>query len=170
MNGVLSTLVAVLGTILGVVVTHLFQRTSSERAQNFALGQQLRAERLTVYSDFAGAVTELRRGQQDRWHRRREDPESSHHFEARTESYRLRGVALHALFRVQLIADSPEVVDAARDAYEKTSALHQADDQQGLRANGELARERLEQFIVLASTDLGVSPDARPTLSGGSAR
>ncbi|WP_381798306.1 hypothetical protein [Streptomyces niveus] len=154
MNGALPTLVAVLGTILGVVVTHLFQRTSSERAQNFTLSQQLRSERLAVYSDFAGAVTELRRGQQDRWHRRREDPESPHHFDARTESYRLRGVALHALFRVQLIAGSPAVVDAARSAYEQTSAIHQAADTRELSANSERAKEGLEQFIVLASTNL----------------
>lgn len=154
MNGALPTLVAVLGTILGVVVTHLFQRSSSRQAQDFTLGQQLRSERLTVYSDFAGAVTELRRGQQDRWHRRREDPDGTHHFDARTESYRLRGVALHALFRVQLIAGSPAVVDAARTAYEDTSAVHQAADQRELSTNGERARERLEQFIVLASADL----------------
>lgn len=154
MNGALSTLVAVLGTLLGVVVTHLFQRTSSERAQSFTLGQQLRSERLTVYSDFAGAVTELRRGQQDRWHRRREDPQGPDHFEARTESYRLRGVALHALFRVQLIASRPEVVDAARATYETTASIHQAAERAELSANGEQARESLERFIVLASTDL----------------
>lgn len=155
MNGALSTLVAVFGTLLGVVVTHILQRNSSERARNFALGQQLRSERLTVYSDFAGAVTELRRGQQDRWHRRHEDAEGPEHFEARTESYRLRGVALHALFRVQLIAGAPAVVDAARSAYEQTSAVHQAADKGDLGANSELARESLEGFIVLASTDLG---------------
>lgn len=154
MNGALSTLVAVLGTLLGVVVTHIFQRNSSKRAESFTLGQQLRTERLAVYSDFAGAVTELRRGQQDRWHRKREDPESPAHFEARTESYRLRGVALHALFRVQLIASCPEVVDAARAAYEKASSIPQATDRQELSTNGEQARERLERFIVLASTDL----------------
>lgn len=154
MNGALPTLVAVFGTLLGVVVTHFFQRTSSQQAQGFALGQQLRSERLTVYSDFAGTVTELRRGQQDRWHRRREDAEGPDHFEARTESYRLRGVALHALFRVQLIAGSPQVVDAARAAYDQTSVIHQAADTSELRANGERARESLEQFIVLASTDL----------------
>lgn len=154
MNGALSTLVAVLGTLLGVVVTHLFQRTSSEQAQRFTSSQQLRSERLTVYSDFAGAVTEFRRGQQDRWHRKHEDPQSSTYVDARTESYRLRGVALHALFRVQLIASCPEVVDAARVAYEKVSAIHQAPDSQGLSANGELARAHLERFIVMASTDL----------------
>lgn len=154
MNGALSTLVAVLGTLLGVVVTHRFQRTSSEHAQRFTSSQQLRSERLAVYSDFAGAVTEFRRGQQDRWHRKHEDPQSPTYVEARTESYRLRGVALHALFRVQLIASCSEVVDAARVAYEKASAIHQATDSQGLSANGEEARAHLEQFIVLASPDL----------------
>lgn len=145
---------AVLGTLLGVVVTHLFQRASAREAQSFAARQQLRSERMTVYSDFAGAVTEFRRGQHDRWHRKEEDPNSTACFEARLEAYRLRGVALHSLFRVQLIASSQVLFDAAQHAYELTSRVHHASTKAELSELGEQARQALERFISTASSDI----------------
>ncbi|MGP4111504.1 hypothetical protein ACTWP5_11365 [Streptomyces sp. 4N509B] len=154
MTVVLSTLTAVLGTLLGVVVTHLFQRASARQSQSFAALQQLRSERLTVYSDFAGAVTDFRRGQQDRWHRRAEDPDGSACFEARLEAYRLRGVALHALFRVQLIASSQALFDAAQLAYELTSGAHKASSHAELGELANRARQALERFIAMASSDI----------------
>ncbi|TDC21344.1 hypothetical protein E1265_18285 [Streptomyces sp. 8K308] len=154
MAGVLSALIAVLGTLLGVALTQRSQRQATARDQAFATQQQLRAERMAVYSDFAGAVTEFRRGQQDRWHRRYEDPDGPAHYEARIEAYRLRGVALHALFRVQLIASGQPLVDAARHAYELTSGAHKASDQTELGALCDQAREALEHFVRLASVDV----------------
>ncbi|TDC78114.1 hypothetical protein [Streptomyces hainanensis] len=154
MAGVLSALIAVLGTLLGVALTQRSQRQAAARDQAFATQQQLRSERMAVYSDFAGAVTELRRGQQDRWHRRYEDPEGSSHHEARIEAYRLRGVALHVLFRVQLIASGQPLIDAARQAYELTSATHKASDQTELSTLGGQAREALEHFVKLATADV----------------
>ncbi|PJE96067.1 hypothetical protein CUT44_19950 [Streptomyces carminius] len=154
MTGVLSTLIAVLGTLLGAVVTHLFQRTATKRSQDFTAQQQLRSERMAVYSDFAGAVTEFRRGQHDRWHRKNEDPDSTACFDARVEAYRLRGVALHALFRVQLIASSQALVDAAQHAYKLTSDAHRASSKTELSTLGEQARQALESFISMASSDV----------------
>ncbi|UNZ21692.1 hypothetical protein HC362_09810 [Streptomyces sp. 891-h] len=154
MDGALSTLIAVCGTLLGAGLTHVFQRRAAARDQRFVVQQQLRAERMAVYSDFAGAVTEFRRGQHDRWHRKNEDPESSACFDARVEAYRLRGVALHALFRVQLIASEQSLTDAAQRAYDLTSAAHEATSKQELNARGTGAREALESFIKLASADV----------------
>ncbi|MEV8594837.1 hypothetical protein [Streptomyces sp. NPDC052012] len=154
MAGVLSALIAVLGTLLGVLVTQAFQRRAAERDQVFATQQQLRAERMGVYSDFAGAVTEFRRGQHDRWHRKDEDPDGSAYFEARVEAYRLRGVALHALFRVQLVASSQGVIDAAREAYELTATMHKASDKTEVSLLGDQARDAVEHFVQIASSDV----------------
>lgn len=154
MDAALSTLIAVFGTLLGAVATHLFQRRADKGARVFAAEQQLRAERMAVYSDFAGAVTEFRRGQQDRWHRRNEDPNGAASFEARIEAHRLRGVALHALFRVQLIASSRQLTDVAERTYELTSDVHKAADRAELGALGAQARQELEHFVRLASSDL----------------
>ena len=154
MDSALSTLIAVLGTLLGAGLTHLFQRRAAAHDREFAVQQQLRAERLTVYSDFAGAVTELRRGQHDRWHRKDEDPQSTACFEARMEAYRLRGVALHALFRVQLITGRQTLTQAAQRAYDLTSDTHKAADRQELNALGEQAKDALTDFVQLSSSDV----------------
>ncbi|MBM9503677.1 hypothetical protein ITX44_03845 [Streptomyces sp. KK5PA1] len=154
MDGTLSTLIAVLGTLLGATLTYLFQRSETRSSRQFAAQQQLRSERMAVYSDFAGAVTEFRRGQHDRWHRKHEDPAGQAAFEARVEAYRLRGVALHALFRVELIASGPTLVEAAHHAYDLTSGVHKAADKTELSARGEQAREALQQFVRLAASEI----------------
>lgn len=109
---------------------------------------------MTVYSDFAGALTEFRRAEQDRWYRWNEDPDGSAFIEARKEAYRLRGIALHALFRVQLIASARPLIDAAQNAYALTSKLHKAADRAEVSALGQQARELVEQFIKLATSDV----------------
>ncbi|MBH5336989.1 hypothetical protein IHE55_20365 [Streptomyces pactum] len=154
MDAALSTLIAVAGTLLGAVATHVFQRKADRRAQSFAAQQQLRAERMAVYSDFAGAVTEFRRGQQDRWHRRNEDPHGDAAFEARVEAHRLRGLALQALFRVQLISSSQRITDAAEHVYELTSDIHEAANRNELSAKGAEARQELANFVQLAARDV----------------
>ncbi|MFJ8699169.1 hypothetical protein [Streptomyces ardesiacus] len=154
MDIAISALIAIADTLLGSAVTHAFQRKASAQDHLFAAQQQIRSDRMTVYSDFAGALTEFRRGQQDRWHRWNEDPDGSAFIEARTEAYRLRGIALHALFRVQLIASARTLIDTAQDAYALTSTLHKASDKTELSAVGTQAREVLEQFIKLASSDV----------------
>jgi len=154
MDGAVSALVAVLGTLLGSAVAYLFQRKSAERTESYTHRQQLRAERMAVYSDFAGAVTEYRRSQYDRWHRKNEDQDSSAAAQDRLESYRLKGVAQHELFRVRLIASSPAVVEAASNAFEAASRLHNASSKTELRGNGNGAKEILEHFISLASNDV----------------
>lgn len=54
MAGVLPALIAVLGTLIGVAMTHLFQHRAAVHDQLFSPRQQLRAEHMAVYSDFAG--------------------------------------------------------------------------------------------------------------------
>jgi len=154
MDGAVSALIAVLGTLLGSAAAYLFQRKAAERTESFTHRQQLRADRMAVYSDFAGAVTEYRRSQYDRWHRKDENPDGAAASEARLESFRLKGVAQHELFRVRLIASSSAVVEAARNAFEAASRLHKASDKTELSRNGNEAKATLERFITLASRDV----------------
>ena len=154
MVAAISATIAVVGTLLGSVMTYLFQTRSAGRAEAFAFRQQLRSERMTVYSNFARALTEYRRGQYDWWNRRNEDPESQDTFDARREAYKLLGVAQHALSQVQLIADSRSLVDVARHSYELTQELRKASTEAELIAQGDAASLTLEQFIALASRSI----------------
>jgi hypothetical protein len=119
---------------------------------------QLRSERINAYSDFAGAISEFRGGQFDRWHREAEDSEGQASFEARLASYRLRERALHALSRVQLVAPSQVLADAAVLAYDLTSAQHEASTAGELDLRGAEAKQALRQFIDLASRDVQAAP------------
>lgn len=158
MVGAVSAIIAVLGTLLGSALTYAFQRKTAERSETFAFQQHLRTEQTSAYTAFVVAVTEFRRGQHDRWHRQNEAPGSSVALDARVESYRLDGVALHALSQVQLVAADPTLVDTAEQAYELTSALSKASTEDDLDASTKPAKAKLQKFIELASRDVQTVP------------
>lgn len=148
----MPVLIAVLGTLLGSVATYVFQRRSAEQAESVAHRRQLRSERMAVYSEFAQAVTELRRCQYSRWHDDRAGP--GRDSEAALEARRLRGVAQHAVFRVQLIASSDALHEAARIAFDAACDMHHASSSQQLRELGDGAGITLSRFVALASDDV----------------
>jgi sensor domain CHASE-containing protein len=163
MQGALTAIIAVVGTLLGSVVTYQFQRRSADHAERTSFLQQLRLERMQVYTDFAGAITEYRRGQHDWWNRKNEDPNNPRVLEARVEAYRLRGVALHGLVRVQLVTSADTLLNEARHTYELTSRIHRAANATELGEWGMEARNALEHFIEFASLDIQRYPT--PVLS-----
>ncbi|WP_330282260.1 hypothetical protein [Streptomyces sp. NBC_00588] len=152
MDSAIPLLIAVLGTLLGSTATYVFQRKSSEQAENLAHQRQLRSERMAIYSKFAEAVTELRRCQYSRWHADQENPGNDS--EAALEARRLRAVAQHAVFRVQLIASNPALHESARNAFDAASDMHHASSSEQLRAKGDEAGDTLTRFIALASGDV----------------
>ena len=154
MTAAVPAIIAVLGTLLGSTTTYVFQRISSKRAEKFSMQRQLWAERMNVYSSFGGALTEARRGEYAWWNRCNEAPDSPACFDARSEAYRLRGLAAHALFRVQLVASNQAMVDVARHAYKLTRGVHNATTKTELRIAGDQARERLDHFLMFASLDI----------------
>ena len=154
MENTLLAIIAVAGTLLGSVVAYLFQRKSSAQAEVFAHQQQLRAERMTAYSDYAGAISEGLRGELNRWHRAEGNPDSPEALDARLESYRLRSISLHAMYRVQLVAADQALREAARDIYERTTLIHKADSEAKLDRGIEEARGKLASFMILAAQDI----------------
>lgn len=158
MQGAVTAVIAVAGTLLGSAVTYLFQRRNAQRAETFSFQQQLRSERVIVYSDFAKAVTESRRGRDNWWFRRSEDPGSQAAHDAQMKAYDLGVGAQHALFRVQLVADSHQLIEAARQAHQLTIELHKASTATELGARADAAKEALEEFIALASRDVQRHP------------
>ncbi|GGU20700.1 hypothetical protein [Streptomyces lavendofoliae] len=65
-----TTVLTVIGTLLGAVVTHLSQGRAVQRAAALTGAEQLRRERISTYSAFADAVDEYRRARNARWYRR----------------------------------------------------------------------------------------------------
>ncbi|MCM2390829.1 hypothetical protein [Streptomyces albipurpureus] len=146
-----TAVIAVIGTLLGSVVTHFFQRRTTERAAELSRAEQLRQERISAYSAFAGALVDYRRGQNDRWHRAQQTPGSPAAEEARIDSYRLRSSAHQALIRVQLVCDDAQALELAAAAFEVTNCMHEAPDEDDRSQRSEQARETLSEFIGAAA-------------------
>jgi hypothetical protein len=146
-----TAVIAVIGTLLGSVITHVLQRRTTDRMTASSRAEQLRQERISAYSAFAGALVDFRRGQNDRWYRAREVPGSGTAEEARIDSYRLRSSAHQALIRVQLVCDDEQALDLAAHAFEVTNCMHEAADETDRCQRSEQARETLSEFIGSAA-------------------
>jgi hypothetical protein len=154
----ISAIIAVTGTILGASLTYLFQSRTSERAEASALQRELRAERMSVYSSYATALTEFSRGQMDWYNRREEDPDSWETLAARVESYRLKGAAQAVLSQVHLVASNTAVVTAASNAFELTRPVHYAQDSVDLRTRTKKSKKAVDSFIALAAAEIQSTP------------
>lgn len=154
MANAISAIVAVAGTILGSALTYFFQNRASARAEASALERELRAERMSVYSSYATALAEFRRGQLDWYNRREEDSDSAATLAARTESYRLKGLAQAALSQVQLVAGDSAVVTAAINAFDLTRPVHKARDGADLDSRAETGKTAVDRFITIAGAEI----------------
>jgi hypothetical protein len=149
-----ASLIAVAGTLLGSIVSYVFQRRTSEHAEWLARHERLRQERIAAYSAFAGAITDLRRGVINRWFRKQEDPEGYEALAALKESDRLGAAANHARFRVQLVAQDPELVALADAVFEPIGAAARAADQAELVEHESRCQQKLKEFITAAGVQV----------------
>ncbi|MGW2286890.1 hypothetical protein [Streptomyces phaeochromogenes] len=145
---------AVMGTLLGSALTHLFQRRAARDGAREAHQQLLRAERMTAYSTFAAAAVAASRAQLDRWHRPRENPGDPENDKVRLTAYERRSEARQAFFRVQLIASNPEVVSLARSALESSRPIARASDEEESRRLTDECRAAIEAFVIRAARDV----------------
>jgi hypothetical protein len=150
-DSIIASLAAIIGVVLGSVLTYLFQARNARQAQVFARDQQFWQERLAAYSEFAGIVTDFRRGENDRWHREQEDPQGAPFISARDESYQLRAKATAAMCRVQLVGGDTALSQLAESALNATTEIHVATDEDDRARRGEKARLTLQDFLMAAT-------------------
>lgn len=154
-QGLLASVIAVAGTLLGAIVAYVFQRVNAGRAERFAREERLRQERIAAYSGFAGAITELRRGVISLWFvRQRDDAPRSDLYAARTEADRLGAAADHARFRVQLLAEDPDLVALADAAFQPIGEIHHAADRAELVNHENRCQDLLKRFITVAGAQV----------------
>ncbi|MGW5410359.1 hypothetical protein [Actinomadura geliboluensis] len=147
MNAIWGSVVAVVGTLLGVLVSAMTQRWNSTRSERLTRERQLWEEQLTAFSSFAGALVDYRRAEYDRAHRSLDAPDSTAHHDAREESYRARATAQQELFRVQLLSDSTGLFQLAEQAFVATEEIHEAATKEEVKNNGERAKQALAVFV-----------------------
>lgn len=149
MDGVLTTVIAISGTLAGSSLTYLFGLLSSRRTERVARDERLRQERINAYVAFAGAMTELRQAVIAKWFLKQRDDEEKKRA-AYTESDKRGAAADHARLRVQMLTDDAELRRLADAAFEPIGGLHDAPDLTALREQEELSQATLSAFIEAA--------------------
>jgi len=156
MADVTTALVGVGGTLLGAAATFAFGWLNAGRTQQNDRLLRLRAERMEVYTAFAGAVIEYRRAEVTRWRRVATEAEWSAS-EWAQEVYATRSAATHARYRVLLVADDPGLEQLATAALEHATGLAQAADRADLNARAEVCQATVERFVRAARAQLDLS-------------
>ncbi|MFC4517771.1 MULTISPECIES: hypothetical protein [Streptomyces] len=154
MEAVLASLIAVAGTLLGSIITFTFQRRSSAQAEVFARSLQLRQERLTTYSAYAGAVTALKQGTVALWFRLQEDADSPEARHAFTECDRLGAATENAQFRVRLLAEDAMLVALAASAFDAIGPIRSASTRTELAEREQELQDALNAFITAAAIQI----------------
>lgn len=153
MQAILTSLIAVAGTLLGASLTYLFQSRTNMRAQRFSRDERLRQERLGVYSAYAGAVLDLRRKVSDKWQicvEVKADPVACRDADAAAITSSV--VVYEALAKVMLVTDDVRVTELARAAMESIAVLSEAESAEELEHRRTETRDAVERFIEAAAT------------------
>ncbi|MEV7417640.1 hypothetical protein [Streptomyces sp. NPDC089919] len=155
MDTVFASLVAVAGTLIGSFSTYAFQRRTTARTEALAKAERLRQERLTAYSSYAAAVTELKRGMITLWFRRRHTPPDEERLvTALLESDRLGAAADTAAFRLQLVADDPHLRPLMTAISQKLGEITHAADRAALVTIERAFEDRVRAFVDAAGERL----------------
>ncbi|MGY5128517.1 hypothetical protein [Streptomyces nigrescens] len=148
----MASVVAVVGTLLGSGITHVFQRRSADRSEQFARAERLRQERIDAYCAYAGALLEYRRILVHRWFVLHEDDRCGEDTpELREEVYKTRYSAQEAMFRAQMVSDDPEILDRSEQVMSATTELHWARDRETLTELRATTRQGIRDFIAATS-------------------
>ncbi|MEU8785498.1 hypothetical protein [Streptomyces sp. NPDC048637] len=148
----MASVVAVVGTLLGSGITHVFQRRAADRSEQFARAERLRQERIDAYCAYAGALLEYRRILVHRWFVLHEGDRCGEDTpELREEVYKTRYSAQEAMFRAQMVTDDPEIVDRSEQVMSATTELHRARDRETLTALRATTRQGIRDFVAATS-------------------
>lgn len=154
MDVVLSAAVAVAGTLMGCLLTHVLQARAAERQAKFLRRERMRNELLVAFHSLAEALHNLRRAEHDRWSHERGSKAEEVTTAARERAVQLRPAAWAALAHLQLLVEDLELLEAARTAYQLTRSLHGAHDVGDLTARDEAVRTAIDVYLGRAAAHL----------------
>ncbi|MFJ6569417.1 hypothetical protein ACIQNU_18530 [Streptomyces sp. NPDC091292] len=154
MNAILTSVIAVLGTLLGSTVTHVFQQRSARRMEQSAREERLRQERLDVFGSYAGLLVDFRQAMLHHWFCVHEGRDADDEVTLRGRSFELRSRTQHALFQLQLITVQPELLGVAVDAFTAIGTLNDAEDRDDIVARRNATRELIDTFVRTARRHL----------------
>jgi hypothetical protein len=136
-------------------LTHVFQGWQVRSADLRARADRLRQERIVIYSDFAGSVSQLRGATQFRQiMQEQHGPDSEQFLTARAETRRIQPIARAAMYRVHLVADDPHLVALSAEIIDVTNAIREAANEPDMLALVDQSRRLTDSFIRTTATEL----------------
>lgn len=148
------SVIAVLGTLIGAGSTYYFQRKAQERSEAFTRDERLRQERIDAFSTYAGALLNYRRVLVFRWFVRHEGRFAEDTPELLNETYTKRYAAQEAMFRAQMVGNSPELTALAERAMEQITELHRIDDREALDEARDRTRQSIRDLVAAVAPHL----------------
>ncbi|MFD3477404.1 hypothetical protein [Streptomyces sp. NPDC058695] len=163
MEVVATSVIAVFGTLLGSAVTHLFQRRTVLRTEEFTRSERLRQERIDAYCSYGGALANYRRGQMDHWFARVDGrmSEQTDLHDLRREAQRLRAVAMEAMFRAELLTNSTALDALGRQALKAVDRIPSAETRGELDQERDASRSLIYEFVAASRRHIPGLPDVR---------
>lgn len=144
-----AAVVAVLGTLAGVLLTGVLQHYSQRAARRAEAAALRDREALAAVADLVAALADHRRAM---WVREDLRLRGQDWTEARSESHRTRSAVTVPLLRVQLLM--PAIAPAARVAAEAAYALRGADGDTVLTHRRETAMAKADELVTAAGRHL----------------
>ncbi|MDH6135699.1 hypothetical protein P3T37_005116 [Kitasatospora sp. MAA4] len=152
MQAIVTSMVAVLGTLLGSTVTHVFQQRSARRAEQGTREEKRRKERMEAYTAYAGLLVKFRQAELHHWFCVNEGTDAEDEVQLRQLSYELRSATQHALFQLQMITDEPALVAVAKESFRQTGKIDRAQDRADVITRRDLTRDLIDDFVDTAKS------------------
>lgn len=151
----LATIIAVVGTLAGVVLTGILSHLSQRAQRKADTDTARRTEGLAAVTDLVTALADHRRAMWVREDLRRRGQDWT---AARTESHTTRSAITAPLLRVQLLL--PALAPAAQTAARATYALRDGweEGETGLAARRDHAIAKTDELVTTAGRVLGLQP------------
>ncbi|WP_331720746.1 hypothetical protein OG298_45735 (plasmid) [Streptomyces sp. NBC_01005] len=151
----LTTAIAVLGTLLGAVVAGLFQQKTASRAEQAATAAQLRRERLDAVTTLAAAGSDHRRAMYMRGEALLGGAPGTRLEELRAASHATRSAITQPLVAVQILIPDATVRAAAKGMVVAAYRMRDAESStEELTAAREAARTAHDEFVDVAAAYL----------------
>ncbi|MFI6125359.1 hypothetical protein ACIBCU_37555 [Streptomyces sp. NPDC051064] len=151
----LTTAIAVLGTLLGAVVAGVFQQKNTSRAEGAARAEQLRRDRLEAVTALASVGSDHRRALWMRGEAKLNDQPAPQLEGLRLASHVTRSAITRPLVAVQILIPDPAVTDAAKAMVITAYRMRDADTStEALTAAREEARAAHDHFVDRAAAYL----------------
>lgn len=141
----LAGIVAVFGTLLGVVVSHILQSRAAARTHAAILSAETRRELRQATARLLACETVFRRLQYDRWGKR--DASLPERDAAAAAALEARSGLVAALAEVQLLTDNGGIRERLAELADASFTLHYAADEEDLATRSARVRTAASSVV-----------------------